>query len=191
MFRLMAFDQSITQCGVAIFDGGDPRRIECLSFSCSGEATSLLKRKLFGMTLRKLFSRYHPNFVVFEASAKRIVAYGRKPRTDLGGVAFDDSPAVNSGQLLLPAIESQILQACIDYSIPFDCVAPATWRVIFKGMAKKGHVKEMARSYCKLNGIDANNHNEAEAAGIAVWGYAYSQPFKLLRYAPTSGQEAV
>ena len=184
MFKLLALDQSITQTGVAIYDGGPAHRIECYSFASTEKGDDwLTKVDKFGRSMRKLISAQRPSFIVFEKPMLYVQAYGRKPSRDLAGFAGDEVSSVNANQLLLPAICGQIIQAAICYSIPYEWVAPATWRKVYKGMAK-ADVKQMARDYCKLNGISFSNHNEAEAAAIAVWGYAHSQPFKQLRYAP-------
>lgn len=185
--RLMAFDQSITQTGVAILDG-PASRIECLSFSCSEHKTSLAKREEFGMHLRKLISQFRPKFICFEQALSSIVAYAPAQKTDLAGrVPHKAAPRVNAGQLMLPAIESQILQACIDYGIAWDSAQSQTWRVVLKGIGNCDK-KEMARAYCRFNRIKANNHNEAEAACIAIWCQAYSQKYRQLRYGLEAAQ---
>lgn len=182
MFRLMTLDQSITQTGVAIYDGGPAHKIECLSFSCKDEKDWLAKVSLFGRSMRRLISIYRPAFILYEKPLLHIEAYGRKPKKDLAGVAGMEASSVNANQLLLPAITGEIIMAGIAYSIPTDWVAPATWRKVYAGMDKSENKKEQARTYCRLNHIAFANHNEAEAAAIAIWGYGNCQTFKLLRY---------
>lgn len=198
MPRILAFDQSITNCGFAIYDGGDERRIVCGSFSAAEGTDSLDKRCRFGRRLKQLIGQWRPQFVCFEQASQRIVAYPRKPGSKKKGGAgwlpeFDAAPmaTVNAGQLLLPGIESQILQACIDYSIPFDCVGPKTWRkaILSNGNLAKAAAKSAARAHCKLLGIPAANHDEAEAALIAMWANRCSQKYRELAKA-SAGEAA-
>lgn len=184
MPRILAFDQSISNCGFSVYDGGDERLIVCGSFSAAEGKDSLDKRVRFGRRVKQLIGLYRPAFVAFEQARQKIMVYPKKGGGDLlKKAAVPSLSTVNANQLILPGIESQLVQACIDYSIPFDCVAPNVWRkaILGRGDLSTDDAKAAAILHCRLLKIRAANHDEAEAALIGVWANRCSMRYRAVR----------
>lgn len=64
------------------------------------------------------------------------------------------------------------------WGVPYQTVAPATWRAKMYGDAKKGmsrgELKNLAKFLAKDAGIECNNDDEAEAAQLVQWGAWHS-----------------
>jgi hypothetical protein len=180
---ILAIDPGVTQCGIAVFDPSDHYReagIICRSFSSEGKGGEE-KCADFGRQLKHLINHYRPDFIAFESARRDIVPYKRKP--DLAGAR---GPTVNADQMLLPEIQGHIRQAAIERNIAFDSVAPRSWRALIYGKGggalTTDQAKEWARGTCDRLAIGYHNHNEAEAAMIALWGATCSQVYKALIY---------
>lgn len=182
---ILAADPSATQTGVAIFSfPGKESEITCASFTAEGK-TAELKCDDWGRKFDELLAVWSPDFVAHETAMRFIAGYAKKP--DLGGGKFWTP---NSDQMLLPEIQGHLRQACHNRGIPLDGVAVKTWRAELygKGGGTLGTeaAKMAAHDYCIKLGIKAKNHNEAEAACIAVWCAFCSTPFRFLRFGAAS-----
>lgn len=181
--KILAIDPGVTQAGFALYQPDHPDRekgIECASFTSTG-TTSEKKAEQFSNHLRWLINHHNPDFMVFELAIRQIFTYGRKD--DLAGKR-PDGPS--SDQLILAELQGAIRQAAIDHILPFDSVGAKTWRAAIFGRGggtmSRDQAKSHAKTMCQRLGIDANNHNEAEAAMIALWCCTCSQPFKMIYY---------
>lgn len=176
MARVLAFDQSITRCGYVVYDGKDESRMFVDSFSSAEGTDSLDKRARFGRRIKQIVGRWKPDFICFEEARQKIMVY---PTKGWAKGAF----TVNAKQLLLPAIESQIVQLCVDYSIEFESVPVNTWRkaILGKGNLETEEAKARAVQHCRWLKIGATNHDEAEAACIALWADRCSLKFRAVR----------
>lgn len=180
MLRVLAFDQSITRTGYAYQGGSEPASIVCGSFSCDQGYDSRDKRERFGRRVKQLIGQYRPQIIVWEKAREFITAYPKKGGIDMLG----RQPAgvtVSANQLLLPAIEGVLHGQCIAYGIVCDSVAPQTWRkaVLGNGSMTTEEAKGSAAAYCEMLKIAARNHDEAEAACLALWA-PNSQIYKKL-----------
>jgi len=179
-FLVLGIDQSITQTGLALYRvPGDERMIECDSFASRG-ASNDDKCHSFGARIKErlgpLAKRKELAFVCWEQARGDLSAY-----------------AASAQQLLLPEIQGQIRQFCIDYRIPYEAVPTSTWRGALwpgYGHISRPEAKAKAKEYCRLLGIKASNENEAEAACIARWAATCSQRFKMLRFRLEAEAEA-
>ena len=184
---VLGIDQSITQTGFAFYQvPGDERTIECGSFSSDDAPTADEKCSLFGRHLKNLIGplKREIAFVCWEMARSDIAAY---PKKDIALLRGSEAPywTVNSKQLLLPEIQGQIRQCCIDYRIPYEAVPVSTWRAALwpgQGHIGRDAAKAKAKEYCRMLGIRASNENEAEAACIARWAATCSTKFKMLRF---------
>lgn len=178
---ILALDPSATQTGAAFYRPSNPIReagIVCSSFSTEGKNAGL-QCESYGRWLTDIFETHRPDFVVFEEAIRQIFNYQRKP--DWAG-ARGDGPSAD--QLLLCEIQGHIRQACIDRKVPHESVPVRTWRAAIYGKGggslPRDKAKARAKMMCHTLKIQCRNHNEAEAAMIALWGCACSQIYRAL-----------
>lgn len=182
---ILGVDPSVTQCGVAFYRyPGDERSILCNSFSSDG-ATAEEQGDEFGRKFSEILVVNRPDFICHEAAIRWIAGYAKKGKPDLAG-SSGGFWTPNSDQMILPEIQGHLRQAAIDEHIPHEAVAVKTWRAAIYGQGggnlSSDKAKQAARDYCKRLGINAKNHNEAEAACIAIWAARCSSRFKQLHY---------
>lgn len=173
---ILAFDQSITRTGWALFDPSkDPSSMMVGSFTSAPRKNMDDEEKLetFGREIKRLFVRHKPDFVCWEKAQNIMRSYPKKGKKDLLGDTVDDGFTVNAAQLILRDIQGQIRQSCIDWKAPWVCVTPGMWRasVYGKGFGRlqKAESKAKAEEHCRLFGIAFKNNDEAEAACIAMY----------------------
>ncbi|MDX0765215.1 hypothetical protein GOD36_23625 [Sinorhizobium medicae] len=181
---ILGVDPSVTQCGLALYRfPGNEREIECSSFSAKGETTEE-KCADFGLRLHDICLAHLPDFICLEAAMRLIAGYQKRVKTDLGGKTHGYWTP-NAHQMVLPEIQGHVRQLAIDRGIGFETVAVKTWRAALYGRGGgslgKDDAKRRARDYCRWLGITAKNHNEAEAACVAIWASRCSQNLKLMR----------
>lgn len=182
---ILALDPSATQTGVALYDTGQPERlIRLRSFSAIGK-TAELQCADFGLKFADIMDTLAPEFLIHETAMRYIAGYKKRGAPDLGGdKAGFWTP--NSDQMILPEIQGHIRQACIDRKVPCDSVAVKTWRADLYGRGggslARDAAKAAAKNYCHRVGLMPKNHNEAEAACIAIWASRCCQKFKLLHH---------
>lgn len=187
--RLLTLDQSITQTGWAKWDiPGKEEDIECGSFSCSEPIDDGDKCDLFASEVRKLRTRFKPDFITWEMSSRKISPYEKH------GDFVDDQMAamgrprftVSAKQLLLPELQGIIRGIATAYLIPHEAVPVATWRAKVLGKGGGGfttdEAKRAAKRLCLLLKIPFSNHNEAEAVCLALWTERCSQRFKMAKW---------
>lgn len=181
---ILGVDPSATQTGLAVVPvPSKDSEVVCASFTAEGDSPEA-KADDWGRKFADALTVWKPDYVAHEIAMRFIAGYAKKGRPDLaGGTAGFWTP--NSDQLILPEIQGHLRQACADRGIPFEGVPVKTWRAAMYGTGggklDTEAAKAYARKYCQLVGIDAKNHNEAEAAIIGQWAARCSQPFKLMR----------
>lgn len=191
--RLLTLDQSITQTGWAKWDIPAERspketEIECGSFKCDEPADDYDKCELFATELRKLRTRFKPDFITWEMSSRKISAYPKR------GDFVDEEMAargqgrmvVNAKALLLPELQGIIRGVATAYLIPHEAVPVSSWRAkVFGkggGAMTTDEAKRAAKRMCLFLKIAFSNHNEAEAAMLCLWTERCSQRFKMARW---------
>lgn len=189
--RILAFDQSITNTGFALYDApGDERAIHCGSFSCDNFSTAEAQCDQFAKEVKSILGRCKKidepvDFIGWERASRKITAYRKKDGQGL--LPKDGIPrwTVNASQLLLPEIQGCIRGIAISYSLPFESVGSDTWRAAIYGTGggslHRAAAKAAAKQYCRRLGITFANEDEAEAACIAIWMSRCSQRFRMLR----------
>jgi len=191
--RILAFDQSITRAGWAVYDvPGKEDTIRCGSFSCSEPADDADKCEMFAAEVRKLRTQWKPDFIAWEMSSRRISSFAKTPD-------FADEPftrmTVNAKVLMLPELQGIIRGIAVAYLLPHEAVPTGMWRAAVFGRGggnlPKAEAKRRAVETCKLFGIKSKNHDEAEAACIALWAGSASQQFKMLRWRREVENEAI
>jgi hypothetical protein len=187
---ILAFDQSIRNTGWALYDTNRPlSAIEVGSFSSAPEARMEHEEKLaiFGRALKRLFVSRRPEFCAWEAAEDFIRRYDNVPKADLAGRSPAPAVTVNPDQLVLRDIQGQIRQACIDWKVQYEKVAPATWRVAFlgkgNGRLSRDASKKAAIDRCGQIKVPVTNGDQAEAVGVAFWASSHCQSVKLLERA--------
>ncbi|WP_042776342.1 hypothetical protein [Sinorhizobium fredii] len=181
---ILGIDPSVTQCGLALYRfPGQERDIECFSFSANGD-TAEEKCADFGLRLHDFCLGRRPDFICLEAAMRLIAGYQKRTKIDLGGKRLGYWTP-NADQLVLPEIQGHVRQLAIDRGMGFETVAVKTWRADLYGRGGgslgKDEAKRRAREYCRWLGIAAKNHNEAEAACVAIWASRCSQTLRLMR----------
>jgi hypothetical protein len=181
---ILGVDPSVTQCGLALYRfPGNERDIECLSFTAKGDSTEE-KCTSFGERLLEIVATRRPDFICLEAAMRLIAGYQKRQKVDLAGHTVGYWTP-NADQMVLPEIQGHVRQLAICRHIGFETVAVKTWRADLYGRGGgslgKDEAKRRARDYCRWLGITAKNHNEAEAACLAIWASRCSQTFRLMR----------
>lgn len=176
---ILAFDQSATQTGYAIFEAPGEPVVICGSFSCKDGRDGNEQADIFAAEVKHLANIYKPDFFAWERAKPNISAYPKKGKPDLGG----DPPAgqwtVNAGQLILPEIQGILRGMAKAYGKPSASAYPSTWRAAVLGRGA-GHytrdeAKAAAKRHCEFLKIKAHNENEAEAACVALWAASTSE----------------
>lgn len=181
--KILAVDPGVTQAGFALYTPDHPDRekgIICTSFSSSG-ASSEKKAEDFARHFNWLVNHHQPDVICFELAVRQIFQYQRK--ADLGGLR---SEAPSSDQLILSELQGTIRGICIAHVLPFESVPVQTWRAAVYGKGygnmQRDHAKSHAKTTARRLGIPFLNHNEAEAAMIALWCATCSQIYKAKLY---------
>lgn len=185
---ILGIDPSSSVCGWAIYDTDKPvSAIITGNIKPKGD-TPEQKSAFLGRDLVALVKRHgRPDFVAIEAPMRTAPAARRNPkRSLLEGVDELQQPAVQGLGAL--AITNQMVGALMGvigaYGLPFEVLAPRTWRKAFLGSFSHSKMdrqawKKAARARCDMLKISVNNMDEAEAAGISFAG-ASTQTFKML-----------
>ncbi|MCA1404650.1 hypothetical protein I6F26_10390 [Ensifer sp. IC3342] len=181
---ILGIDPSVTQCGLALYRfPGQERDIECSSFTSHGD-TAEEKCTAFGLRLHDVVLARRPDFICLEAAMRLIAGYQKRVKVDLGGKNHGYWTP-NADQMVLPEIQGHVRQLAIDRGIGFETVPVNTWRAALYGRGGgtlgKDEAKRRAREYCRWLGITFRNHNEAEAACVAIWASRCSQILRLMR----------
>lgn len=182
---ILAFDQNVRRTGWCLYQ---PHHVEAMLFgnfdSAPGEdLTTIQKCTIFGDKLIELFEMHRPDFVAWERAADNIRRFAPKKGKDgkpAGAPSFDLS--VNASQLILQIIQGQILQMCRVHRIPFVAAHTSSWRamILKNGKLDGPAAKKEAKRVCQMLRIDAKNHDEAEAACIAIYA-SHSDTFKKVQ----------
>ncbi len=147
-------------------------------------ATADFSRKL--MTV--INSEGKPDFCVIETPLRSVMQHKKKgtnmmPELDSFGMTINPKTS-----LILNQIAGATVGVLTGYSIPFETVAPSTWR---KGFYRTGsklppgqNWKTMAVKQCKLIGIEVRNQDQAESVGVAFAG-PNCERFKKIKYDQT------
>lgn len=184
--RLLTLDQSITRTGWVFWEVPSPEhRMLCGSFSCKEPADDADKCELFAVEVRKLRTRFRPDFISWEQASRKISGFRKNSDFIDEQMAAMGRPrfTVNAKVLMLPEIQGIIRGIAISYMIPHESVPFGTWRAgIFgggQGNLDRDSAKRKAVEICKLLNVKVANHDEAEAACIAMWTARASQKFKM------------
>lgn len=156
---ILAFDQSVKRSGWCLYQ---PHHVETMLFghfdSAPDKEMSIIEKETrFADAIIKLFDDHKPDFVAWEAAAPDI-------RVMEGG-------HVNASQLILHGLQGEILMLCRERGIPCMAVHPKSWRakILENGNLKKEEAKRKAVYTCRtILHIDVKNHDQAEAACIAI-----------------------
>ncbi len=183
---IVAFDQSIACTGWVAWDITKPESAIIAGSFKSSYQKGLSDEQVFehfGLSIKKILVKHRPVMVCWETALTNIKSYKSSGKKDMWGQQ-DGSFTVNPGQLKLRDLQGQIRQCCIDFKLPWECVHPATWKSKFlgKGMGRlpSDEAKKKVVEHCRLRRIPIKNHNEADAAGIAVWARHHSQHLKAI-----------
>jgi len=193
MIRILAFDQSITRTGWAVYDvPSKESTIVCGSFSCSEPADDGEKCDMFATEARKLRTQWKPDFIAWEMASRRISSFAKTP--DFADEKFTRM-TVNAKVLMLPELQGIIRGIAVAYLLPHEAVPAGVWRASVFGRGggnlPKAEAKARAVETCRLLGIKVANHDEAEAGCVALWAGSASQRFKSLRWRKEIENEAV
>lgn len=193
MIRILAFDQSITRTGWAIYDvPSKESSILCGSFSCSEPSDDGEKCDMFAKEARKLRTQWKPDFIAWEMASRKISMFAKTP--DFADQKFTRM-TVNAKNLMLPELQGIIRGIAVAYLIPHEAVPFGVWRAAVFGRGGGNLTTDEAKRHavetCRLLGIKAKNHDEAEACCVALWAGSASQRFKSLRWRKEIENEAV
>jgi Holliday junction resolvasome RuvABC endonuclease subunit len=169
-FSILAFDPNATRTGYAWLEVPGPASAISMSHFDSDIRDRDDRMRLISVELKTIISAHpKPDLIVLEAAMSVLM----RP--------------LNASQLMLCEIQGKIEQAATDYSVPFEHVAPSTWRSALygKGGGKLPTklAKKTAMEFCAFRRTPTPaNHDEAEAACIALWAADCSVTMRKLRY---------
>lgn len=142
------------------------------------------KSASLGFGLMKLIKADRPDFIAIEMPIRTQPAQKRKVKF-MGETAVEEA----TGSGLNAVISSnQMVGACAAiigaYNIPFECIAPVSWRSHFLGFGRRAgwqrkDWKRATRDRCSQLKITVTNDDQADAVGISFAGAA-TQAFKML-----------
>lgn len=142
------------------------------------------KSASIGFGLMKLIKGDRPDFIAVEmpirtqpAQKRRVKFMGEDAQEETTGSGLN---AVISSNQMVGAV-CAIIGA---YNIPFQCIAPVTWRSHFLGFGRRTgwgrkDWKRACRDRCSQLKITVTNDDQADAVGIAFAG-AGSQTVKMM-----------
>lgn len=193
--RLLTLDQSITQTGWAVYDTPGPEQsIICGSFSAKEPADDGDKCELFATEVRKLRTKWKPDFMSWEMSSRKISGFQKNADFVDEQMAAMGRPrfTVNAKVLMLPELQGILRGIAVAYLIPHEAVPVTTWRagMLHNGNMDRDTAKRKAKEMCRMLRIKVANHNEAESAMICLWTAQASQKFKMLRWRREVDEEA-
>ncbi|MEC9244647.1 MAG: hypothetical protein VYB05_07745 [Pseudomonadota bacterium] len=152
------------------------------SFKIEGECYEARAGEM-GQSIIKMVKQTRPDFVVIERPARNVMQH-RKKTNDFAGE--HEEMTINAGTALLlnqlTGAASAIVRA---YQIPFEIVAPETWRKQFLGFGRRPgwsrkDWKKAARDRCRQLRITVTNDDQADAVGLAFAGPS-CQTFKIVQ----------
>lgn len=174
-------------CGWALYDpdpGISLAAIRAGVLKAFGESYEHKSASL-GFSLMKLIKANRPDFVAIEMPL-RMQPGGKRPIKFMG----EEVEEAAAGSGLNAVISSnQMVGACAAiigaYNIPFECIAPVTWRTQFLGFGRRTgwarkDWKRAVRQRCQQLRIEVTNDDMADAVGIAFAAKA-CQTFKMLQ----------
>lgn len=135
-----------------------------------------------GAVMVKMLRQQKPDFIAIEQPTRNVMQH-RKQGSDLAGQ--HDELTINAGtSLLLNQLTGAAAAIIHAYRIPFDVIAPTTWRKQFLGFGThrgwtRKDWKRAARQRCQQLRINVTNDDQADAVGIAFAGAA-TQTFKMM-----------
>ena len=184
MSLILGLDPS-QKTGWALYDTASPlSSIRCGVLKAIGDDYEHKSASL-GFALMKLIKADRPDFIAIEmpirtqpGPPKRTVKFMGEDKIEEGG-----------GSGLNAVISSnQMVGACAAiigaFNIPFECIAPVTWRTQFLGFGRRPgwqrkDWKKAVRDRCGQLKIAVSNDDMADAVGVAFSGSA-CQTLKML-----------
>ena len=163
-----------TKTGWALCENSRFSGIRTGSFKCDGE-TAEEKARALAVHLIALIKREGvPKLAVIEQPQRNVQPHKKAPSKlfpDMEmGMTINAATALQLNQLVGSAIG-----VLTGYGVPYRTVAVATWRKGFFPAGQRGvdrqDWKKMAKRQCELLRIPVGNADEAEAVGIAVYGW--------------------
>lgn len=144
------------------------------------------KAAALGRSLMRLIKADRPDFIAIEMPIRTQPGTVRRKVKFMGEQVEEQS----SGSGLNAVISSnQMVGACAAiigaYGIPFECIAPVTWRVQFLGFGRRPgwqrkDWKKAVRERCHQLKINVTNDDMADAVGIAFAAKA-CQSFRMMQ----------
>lgn len=158
--------------------------IKAGSFRIGGEGFEQRAGEM-GAIMIRMMREQRPDFVAMEQPTRNVMQHRRQGH-DLAGE--HDELTINAGtSLLLNQLTGAAAAIIRGYRIPFDVIAPTSWRKQFLGFGKRPgwqrkDWKRAARDRCAQLKITVTNDDQADAVGIAFAG-AGLQTFKMMQRA--------
>jgi Holliday junction resolvasome RuvABC endonuclease subunit len=174
---ILSFDQSITRTGYAVYEYPHHKTMILGSFTSRPETDMAFEDKcgLFCDGIERVIKEYAPRgtaiYGSWEAAQNIIRQYPRKGGADLAGPLEAQPVTVTADQLILHDIQGHIRHAFRARRIPYEAITAKSWRagILKNGNLGKDEAKQKARDLCTMLGIKFRNHDEAEAACIAMF----------------------
>ncbi len=146
------------------------------------------KAAVLGRSLMRLIKADRPDFIAIEMPLRTQPAQGRKTVKFTGSAVVEEDVVAGSG-LNAVISSNQMVGACAAiigaYGIPFECIAPVTWRAQFLGFGRRPgwqrkDWKKAVRERCQQLKITVTNDDMADAVGIAFAAKA-CQTFRMMQ----------
>ncbi|MEO3387343.1 hypothetical protein [Mesorhizobium sp. CAU 1741] len=145
------------------------------------------KAASLGLGMVRLIKENRPDFIVIEMPIRSMPAARQQRKVRFMGEERIEESSVGGLNAVISSNQMVGALAAIigAYQIPFETIAPVTWRKQFlgfgthKGWARKDW-KKAVRERCRQLKIDVTNDDMADAVGIAFAGSSL-QSFKMMQ----------